>query len=472
MMTAVFCFNNKKKNSTYQVTPGEDALICNISLKQPCNINNPVFTIKYNDVFGFNYCIWEGQYFYVDGALSIANGVWEVSCSIDVLATYRAEILNYTAFVSYADKHVNNWLVDPRLPISAQTRTDARFTSMSDVIIPDTTNNILTVISNDGCQTWVVADNQLRVLTNSLQTIVAEYMLESGADVADALQRTSILSNSFGNAPQCIKSCVKVPFSALGGFGDNDWITLGNFETPARGVKLNTAPLTGTKSVTIPWISSGWLRKNPYSQVYLYLPFVGVVPLSSDNLTHVTSIQIKYSYTVTDGNITYEVSCGSNSDDTYEMLGTYGGSCVIQVPIGVLAPQTLGSGGSLIQGAANTVASAIGSIPIVGSALTERLGAFSSEVSSGTLFSNPTSIGGVGGGAAAGVETDIVCYVVSHTISDNLTGILGGPVMKKYELSNMLGGYVQCSGASVNVAAHASEIDLINAYLNSGIFLE
>lgn len=78
------------------------------TVKEPTNIINPVFTLKYNPiVYNSNYlfCSTTGRYYsYTDSDIRLlSGGRMSISARCDVLYTFRNEILSSSAWVSVSD---------------------------------------------------------------------------------------------------------------------------------------------------------------------------------------------------------------------------------------------------------------------------------------------------------------------------------------------------------------------------------
>lgn len=80
----------------------EVGTISNISLKTDTNLMQPVFYLKTNPiVYNSNYlfCSDTQRYYYINNITAITGGRIAIDGKIDVLYTYRAEILESTAWV-------------------------------------------------------------------------------------------------------------------------------------------------------------------------------------------------------------------------------------------------------------------------------------------------------------------------------------------------------------------------------------
>jgi len=80
----------KKDNSTLRPSIGGTVIDC--FLKNSTSITNPTFVLTVEN-FNITYVKWDDRYYFVSDIMSIKNGVIELSCSLDVLATYKEQIL-------------------------------------------------------------------------------------------------------------------------------------------------------------------------------------------------------------------------------------------------------------------------------------------------------------------------------------------------------------------------------------------
>ena len=494
MPTIYFGSVSKRKNSTLQPTLSSsyDCII-----KQPCSIDNPTFVIQDSNFnMAFNYAKWDNTYYFIDSIVSVRNDIWEVSCVIDVLATYKTEILASTQYVCYSSIAGNTWLADTRIPVLKSTTVSKATASMG--IFNTNGFYVLSVVGKTGCETFCVNKSTLTGLISEIQNwqdaginnIVnnlpsapsgsssAEAALDTLSGVLIGLQeastRTGFIGNAFANAPACIRSCIWVPFNLSDFSGGSDTIWLGNYNTTKPGFKLNGTPTTGSVSVNIPWHFSDW-RRGYCEDVYLYLPLVGMVGLSSDSLTHASSITVKYSATGTDGTVCYQVISGN------EIIGSYGGQCSANYPIGINQQASAGevvtsvaNGASkMVNAAINSSVSPISAAAVAGGVAIEgvKAGYETLNIANSTHLS---CIGGIGGGAGVGLDLSITCYTVAHdtvVAPADMKDTMGLPTMKAMALSTLT-GYCQCANAHVAAPAMGAELDAIDLYLNSGFYIE
>lgn len=491
MATTVYFANvSKRRNSTLQ---GTFSTSFDVVLKEPTSIDRPKFHLSAAS-FDYNAAKWGNRYYFVDDVVSVGNGRWEVSCVLDVLATYKADILASTQFVSYSSAGNGTWLPDVRIPVESNATTAEN--SISVPIFNNVGSYILTTLGMFGVSSYRVSKSTLNNLVEELQTWVddANDVIKNGLSntlesLASALIDTGVVGNTYELAPQCVRNCVWVPFDAgtIDGGSSLMNLTLGNYQCKDSGgnflygYELNTIYFYLATGINIPWQYSDW-RRAQCESVYLFLPFVGMIQLSSDSLAQETYLQIIVTITPSDGGVCYEVKAGNQT------LGTFGGECAAQVPVGINQLQGLGKtastvigglGKNVAKGVVSTVvataASGIGGGVATGVASLVGTAAHAAyDVANGMNTTNPTVVGGVGGGAAGGQDLTIRCYTVAHSTSTNpasMQNTMGLPTMKPMSLATLT-GFCQCANAHVSAAAQAQELDALDSYLNSGFYIE
>lgn len=478
----------KRKNSTLQPTLSTSF---DVLLKAPTSLHTPTFTIS-AATFDYNYLKWDDRYYFVTDVVSKNNSLWEVSARCDVLATFKADILASTQFVSYSDVSGGAWLADNRIPLLKSASVSKNTTTLN-FLFTDAGFYVLSAVGENGCKTYGLdsgnlnnllqristwSDNGIDDIVNDSKNLGYDFSsIESGLESLGKMTiQTGFIGNAYLDAPNCIRSCIWVPFFAsffVSGAGGNT-IHLGAFDTGIPALPCKVTPESRTASVNIPWHYSDW-RRAVCEEVYLYLPLVGMVSIPSDEIVNETTINIQWSATATDGCIAYRITAGN------QVIGTYGANCSVNVPLGISQQASAGEiVQSVIAGTQKTVAGAIGGTmgggtagAIVG-ALAGGIGA-AYDVSD-TVFSRHNScIGGIGGGAGVGLSLDATCFTVAHPTAitpSDMAATMGVPTMKPLLLSSC-SGYCECANAHVAASgAELEELAEIDAYLNSGFYIE
>ena len=472
---------SKRINSTKQPTlSGFTDFDC--VLKDTTSIDNPTFLISAADLEGYNYASWGTRYYFVSALRSVRNNLWEVDCSLDVLATYKSNILATTAYVIY-DTVSNTELPDNRLPIKTTKSISVSTTACP--FVPDGGCFILSLTGSNGSTgVYKATQGDLAALIDDVSDIWDNLFNYPDApdkpDVpdygSDFLENISLAvrywADDFmwyieyikqavcqffgsGDLVQNIRECRYIPFN-VGTTGGATTIYLGTFETQQSLGKLNTETVHRTASVSIPWQANDFRRRSPYTEVYLYLPYIGMIKLSSENLVGQSSISVAYTLALRDGSLICTVSSGG------EILGQYSGNVGASVPIGVSNINLPKAAQSVISGATSAAGKNLGG---VGMAVLNFADA---------VTPNFSSIGGLDGIAGIGANQNITCYTVFHdTVVAPNTELLtiGSPTMAPKALATLT-GFCQCMDAHVEAPAMDNELEAIDNYLNSGFFIE
>ena len=502
MATVSFGAFAKRRNSTKQPTT-ELADVRTVTLKETTSQDRPTFIVTGND-FDYNYCSWNNKYYFIEDIESLRNNEIAVHCLLDPLATYKSYITASTQYVCYSASAADNaYLIDNRIPVLKDAHASASTSSMGSLF---STNGFyaLTVVGKDGCTTFAMDINALEQLLDKINDwsddLISDVFngnypwsdppssavnsdfstVEDGIEsMAKMSTLTGIVGNAYQSAPSCIRSCIWVPFFPTDFLGNSKALFLGQFDCNMNKFIVKAEPVTGSVSVSIPWQNSGW-RRAYCEDVYLYLPLVGMVGLSSDNLVGVSSLTVHYSATATDGCVCYQVKAGS------QIIGSYGGQCSANYPIGVSQQASAGQiAQTAFAGLDKTVSTAVNSSISPVSTAAAGVGVVLSGIEASynladtALSRNNSCIGGVGGGAGAGLDLNVTCYTVSHStviqpgtvFETAYHDTMGKPVMLPLQLSG-LSGFCQCANAHIEAPATAQELNAIDVMLNTGFYIE
>ena len=133
-ITVNFGTFSKKINSTKQPT-NELTDARSVYLKDSTSEDMPTFVLS-GDLFDYNYCSWGNRYYFINDIRSVHNNMTEIDCVLDVLATYKTEILSGTYFVSYSSSQGNAWLADTRIPVLKNTVASKAIASEDIISLP------------------------------------------------------------------------------------------------------------------------------------------------------------------------------------------------------------------------------------------------------------------------------------------------------------------------------------------------
>ena len=496
MPTAEFFKFSKRKNSTKQPTGSGTSYTVN--LKSGTSFISPTLLLEISGQPDYNYLKFEGWYYFVTDIISVRNDLWEIVCQVDPLATAKAAIIASTQYVSYSSAGASTWLPDNRIAVQSNA-TVAKNTTTMNFLFTAGGFYVMSVIGKQGCDVWALdatkmglimdritdwADDIIDDVLNanypwSTNPLPSPYDFTSVEDAIESFGKmnalTGVVGNAYNSAPDCIRSCIWVPLF-ISNFipGNLEEIFLGQFPTNVFSYKCKTDPLSNSVSINIPWQYSDW-RRSVCEDVYLYLPLVGLITLSSDSIINESALTIEWSVTATDGNVAYCVKAGN------QIVGTFGANAAINYPVGVSQQTSLGENITtalagleklVTIGARSTVSPLSASTAAIGMRLEGTIAGY--ELVNSVYTRHNSCIGGIGGGAGIGLDLDATCFTVAHptNISPSaMQATMGLPTMKPMALSTLT-GFCQCANAHVETDLPAPITDAIDSFLNSGFYIE
>lgn len=460
-MQVTFWKFNKRMNSTK--IPTENGVTINaLYFKDVVAINNPtiqVSTINMND--GYNYARINGKYYFVDSVDCATNLIYNVHLRIDLLASYKTEILSNYCNILYSQSNFNKNLIDSRIP------SDGR------ILRPYAEKSIVGYPSGTEYSEGTYAIS-----------VIGQGIMESGFTDTYFLSRQELaslvyritgegttfwqdLKEWWENPIEAIVECYWLPFDASSFISlGTENIKIGKWDSEVSGHPV----LNGYSSLSqqtirfdIPWQYDDFRNLEPYTAMELYLPGVGLTTLSPSDWYGETYLDINYVLDVINGNILYNLHIGSR------VIGTISGNVKVSIPVGQVQKRTeqvltVGSGivatGALLVSGHPAAATTSGAYAIT-NALNQRT-TIQNGAYSGTFAMRKLA------------PLTAVLMLTVHETSDtptNLASVMGRPCMKRLQLSS-LSGYTQTDNANIECSAYASEKTAINSLLNGGVYIE
>lgn len=510
MATAKFFTTAKRHNSTLIPTGGTDI---DVYLKDGSDLLTPVFKLNYSGVPAWSMMQFEGRYYFITDIASIRQDLWEITASVDVLATYKSNITAMRPFVLYADIN-NTEIVDNRLAAKTSATYAKNYQTLSTSLMSGQWKIAVSVVGSDSTTTFLLTPAQVRQLVNSTdldnwfnqiwqqvttldsdtdqsQLDVTSAITGAGAEIQGAtdtlgmLKGLALASNSLSmavnwcvgdgirtfikgmaktfrkliatpNAMECIKSAVFLPWDVVGD-GSMQNIVLGEYDTGISALPVYNPIQHGMSTVAIPWQASDWRRNAPYHQIYLYLPFMGDIEIPASDIIGCANLNVYYSINVMTGALNYRVA--TDQDTT---IGVFSCQTGVSYPIGAsnITPVSVGMG---IAGAASAI---MGAPTLAAAAMAAS--------SLASIRPSASCVGGGGGGAGSGLDMRIICHSVFHDTNvppSNPSDSIGQPVLSELSLTNVT-GYVQTQHASVSGSMTDREREEINQLLDGGVYIE
>lgn len=484
MATATFFTTAKRHNSTLIPTGGT---VLNVSLKNGCDLLAPTFYLDYASVPTWSMMQFAGRYYFITGITSLRQDYWQIDAEVDVLATYKSDIQATTAFVLY-DATANNDIIDSRLAVNTSETTVINRASFAPGLLSGTGKIVLTVVGSNTTNAYIIRNDQLAQILNSadVQNAMSQQNVYGGVDVdysqtealpdgteietyvkigewlktlAHSIRQNTVILLSGNNPLECIRSAIWYPWDIVGdGLPEN--IHLGLIDTQVQAASIVSKVRYGSTTINIPWQASDWRRNAPYHQIYLYIPFIGTVQLSASDLVGKTSLTVGWAFNKLTGEMNVQVT--TNEGD---IVGVYHAQTAVSIPVGVSNISPGQAMNSILSGAGAVAAAVSGNLFGAAALAAQSISAISPQI---------TCIGGASGGAAIGLELDVVCYSVFHNTSaepNTIASVIGTPTMAHHSLAQKT-GYVQTQDASVSGSMTDTERQRINQLLDGGIYIE
>ena len=454
----------KRRNSTKR--PAATGTTHTATLKEATSIEKPTFVFASND-FSINYVQAFGHYYFVDDIKSVRNGIIEVSCSMDVGATFKSQIGSYTAFVERSYSYRNLMIPDPYVAMLNYEQVVEQVVSSS--IFDDVGFYVISVLndvgSNAGFTSYYV------ITAASIKALAAYVNTDWGSGVQDFLQW---LQATFLHTADAIIDCIWLPLQL-----SNIPAAPLSLETVKVGVDSVTgvqayrftgpAIYTNSWTVPIPHVYNDFRKGAPYTTGKLYMFGYGMIDINPLDFPG-DNVYVSMSIDLATGDTILELNASAGS----QLVACYTYNIAVPCPVGHV---TQGSASNAASGVLSTAGAIAGAIAAPAGAATAAasVGAVASGVNTLASMMQPTMSmrGGKGGRAMISLDPNIrlTLLVKSTTDPDELKLTQGSIFMKETQIS-LLSGYVKCSNAEVPIAGMESDKQAVNDLLNSGFYYE
>lgn len=446
--------NVSKKHNSTKLPTGEVYETRQVRLKEETSIMSPTFLLSdYSSQYNYVYVPKWNRYYFVDDVILNIDGVFEMSCTLDALATYKSSIASTTTFVErtsdgrYIDAYLRDHAIScaDRIVSTESVETDA---------FPGASFYVLRVLgrgSTNGVGTFVLTQSQLNGLFSAIWGDV-----DSGS-VTDYLET---LSQLYINDPaQYIVGVYRTPigYTKYAEYGSEETLFIGGHQTDIRALRINTSDaliFTGrVLNKPINFYTDFRATDPAFSQYTLYIPTIGVISLPSE-IMHM-ELKVTCCADLLTGDLTFMLYADN------DIIATYNSNCYASVSVGVQN----GSSGASILSSALSVYGAIhaGSVALAAPTIISGVQ---------KVVSPPASVIGTQGSiGATHTYPNFILTLMQKSSSDAPTTIYGKPCNKNLRIGN-ISGYVKCQNASINISGTDRDKELVNTFLNGGFYFE
>ncbi len=468
-MTAVFYGNfSKRRNSTKQPTGGTSKTVV---LKEGTSVMKPSFLLT-SPVLTWNYCSAFGNYYYIRDIVLETNDLFRVECELDVMATFKNAIGNYTTLVSRAASDQNYDVIDGIYP--AKTVPDTQRVQITNPGLFTTTFSsgciVFGTIGAHGQNYYVMTPSQFSGLCSLLfpglqatggGTLTLEGWL--GMEVSQALVGGL---NSIMESVTLLK-WLPINYSAISSMLTTvSEVHIGNWTVQRSVGSVSgsiSAQILGT-AVTFPARADAgargkWLYAPPFASYSLYIPPFGLIQIDGAYMFGAgRQVSIDIMADIVTGTVTLRL---------YYALGSSGPKMIGVYNANIAADMRAGGGVSNLGGIASGIAGAVSSI------ISENYAGAASSIMSAAQNAIPqaSQIGGGVSGPVPDLAANWYAYATYFDPIDEDQAEFGRPLCEMKQI-NTLSGYVKCANASLSIPGHAEEMSEINGFLNGGFFYE
>ena len=470
MKITLYTFS-KKPNSTARPSGSGTEFDCQI--KAPSSIISPIIQLsKASNPTNFNYAYipdWNRYYFISD--ITYGIGLWILSLRVDVLASFKDDILATSQYILRNANNYNDDILDTLYP----TKAGANYNIATAGGVTDPDNQIsfpnyfnatytdgffiIGVISNNnsGVTYYQLSYDGFTSLLSSLMT----YIPTDFEDVSDGIAKAML------DPLQYITSCMWYPVSMTRGITPvSTSINIGgyNISVSSIGGIIQNRSCHFRSSVSVPKHPQAeayaYTQLEPYSRYNLFFEPFGNIPLDTTKLYDSTSLTLDWYVDVPTGEAELFIRNGNILvANTSALIG-------VQVRLSQLVNDIVGGFTGVAGGIAGVVAGvALGDY--VG-AITSGLSGISSAVNS--MLPQLSTRGSEGSFLAYSLGAPQLHAFYNLQVDTDPTRY-GRPLCEIETLSS-LSGYTLCSNASLSLSCSDNELTEIESLLNGGFYIE
>lgn len=496
-MEIIFYYHRKKINSTALPIQGT---FKNCSIKDVSSIINPYIEIADNLAAApqWNYCYIPAykRYYWIK-EWTWERGFWSAELSVDVLASYRENILDSTLYVLRSSSNYDGNIIDKLYP----TKIDNELIRVplpqpwSVDVIPTNGTFIIGVIAPSG---GYFGSMNYYAMSQSGYAKLCEYLSTEAVSFANGFNSDDCslaLQKALVDPFQYIKSC--------------KWVALPYNDTYFKGVNRTKIPIYqwnidvgectqlvkcyGSVEFNVDMIRHPqtndrgmFLNYEPYTSINMFLPPFGTFPLDTTYTgINRSGFQVSMLVDYITGGGAYYVQVLDPESRQCGIIANGYGQVAVDIQLSQVTNTLTGLATSGVLGFAAGLGGAVGAAlkaPVGGLNIVDNVTNFNNSVnSSADMMSglvgsavqakfSKTSSNGTQGGFSSYAHVPYIDYQFFTLVDDDITED-GRPLMKNVRLGN-LSGYCICKNGDVAIGGTAKEQNAIREYLESGVYIE
>lgn len=487
----------KRENSTKIPTAAQLAagIAPSCVLLDSTSLMNPVFKLsRATNPIGYNYCYvsrFSRYYFITD--ITSEKDYWYVSCTCDVLASFRSQILSGSHYVLRSASQYDEYIIDPVYPSKVTESGEFVYgsvdgTSATDPFSYSNGHSFVWCITGDVINSSVtnqqigsnvyywMDDAECQTFVNYLMDVQQYSGIDPSTEYSIAMQKALL------NPMQYVNAVILLPFSKDTSLATNNHVKFGYYDIEIQGTGVDIKRLTQgtmmktqTLEFTLPKHPQAaargkFMNGSPYTSYELYLGPFGTIPIDPASLIDETTLQVECQTECCTG-MTRILVRGKTSN-----ARIYAGCAQVGAPVSVsqLTRDMLGE----VQNNLNMDFAKAGAFTSIATGgLSAAGGVFNSIQSIGGMAFDavrmkfPTAAGGGPNGSFLSFHSPCYLNAKYYNVVDQNNTEIGRPLYKTRTLS-ALSGFCLCSGADAAITGTQDEAIKINNYLNTGFYIE
>lgn len=471
-MNAHFYTFAKKTNSTKLVNVVYRTY--EILLKDDTSIIHPVIRLNSSKPVAYNYCYIPefNRYYFVSDWTSETNNIWSAVLTVDVLATYRVEILSSSQFVLRSASETDSDIVDTMYPTTTKViiqKTDLPKPIGNDLRYIIAISNATSSNKVGGCTYYNLTYGQFSTVMSKFlgsSSYLGDFSLDSISDslvksLVNPLQyvgETYILPYDIGDGTLDLLTCGWWPVDNTYGYPIlTNAKVLHKHELWRGDLSLPAHPQTSVAGV--------FMNCQPYTDHYLYAGVFGMIHLDATILHNCSRIEMIvygdfkgnleleiYGYTITSGSL------------TSKLVDKRTTNCAI--PISLTQTNNKPEGGLSL--GMSAMSGAVNAMTVNPKGLCADI---ANGIESAQDFFLPKNEGKPAVGSFADALENWVLVSYFKNITDIAPNLYGKPLCQDRILST-LNGYTKCNHAYIEIGGTKEESDMIVDYLNEGFYID
>lgn len=466
----------KKRNSTLQPT-GTGSFSLSVTLNDASSSllypairlripSDAILQCNYVHITKFS------RYYYIDDWTYNADGTWTASCSVDVLASWKAAIISSPGYIGRAENASiqNQYALDTYYPATNLHTTYRQTidTGMSGTPLLGTF--VIGVMSKDSPNLGAIS--YYAIQRDQLATMMSNMMATAGSTVQDWRDTDSITGDvlkTIVNPIQYITSCKWFPFS-IPNLSYNTAINLGGWATGATGAKIESMQRAMYGDLTISSLP-GFLDYPPYARYSFISPIFGTFDLDPTVIAQNKNITWTIDTNLATGGSVLTVKSYRTSGESRYLYELFRSSTMlaVDIPITQLGTNYVG----IAKTAISTVAGAADWQNWITSPGSQVANIANGLIDAATMALSP-SVQSTGGSINGFVFDVGMMYVqqIRYGTVDQSDISFGKPVKKYVANLTNITGFVQYDVSLFNGACTSTEKDMIITFLEGGAYIE